>query len=112
MRELQVGDAFSRAAPKEQWAPPPPPPPTATATRDSFECAPRVKNRAAAAIAVVVTETGRAYELNCDDRLEKRGYHSAGEKNPVLNRKPELLTCMLAGQDKTCIRIIVIFHEL
>jgi len=45
--ELELGDSFSRAAVKGLWVPVP------TPEMESFEFAPRMKNRAAAAIAVV-----------------------------------------------------------
>lgn len=65
MRELQLGDSFSRAAPKELGA------------AESFEFAPRMKSRAAAAITVVMTEQEGQAEATSNDRLlqRTRGLH-------------------------------------
>lgn len=57
MRELQFGDSFSSVAPREPGA------------MESFEFAPRMKSRAAAAITVVMGEQGGQDEPTTKDRL-------------------------------------------
>lgn len=64
-RELQLGVSFSRVAPKELCTPVP------TPVIESLEFTPRMKNRAAAAITVVVPEQERQDELKYEDRLVK-----------------------------------------
>lgn len=57
MRALQLGVSFSNVAPSGLWEPLP------IAAKESFELAPRTRNRATAAMTVVVADPGRAGEL-------------------------------------------------
>lgn len=66
MRELQFGDSFSSVTPKELGA------------MESFEFAPRMKSRAAAAITVVVSEQEGQEEPTTKDRLLELAPNSSG----------------------------------
>lgn len=57
VRALQLGVSLSNVAPSELWGPLPIP------AKESFELAPRTRNRATAAITVVVADPGRAGEI-------------------------------------------------
>lgn len=58
VQALQLGASFSKEAPNELWAPVPIP------AKESFELAPRTRNRATAAITVVMADPGRAGEIS------------------------------------------------
>lgn len=111
VRALQLGVNCSNVAPRELWEPLPKP------TKESFELAPRTRNRATAAITVVVADPGRAGEVGQPRSLfyerrrtrEEKHIRYTGRNSPLLNYTYINKICVAPSQ--TAKRNAIVSHR-